>query len=129
MLALKASAVLMCLVAIGFGGTAPFAAARLLRDRELPVLFGLPFRAYGGGFFEQWSPEVFAVLLGLFAALSALELFAGYLLWHGEPLGAVITIALLPIEIFFWAGFAVPIPPLVAVARMGLLAAGWSALR
>jgi hypothetical protein len=29
----------------------------------------------------------------------------------------------------FWAGFAVPIPPLFAIARLGLLAAGWSALR
>lgn len=39
------------------------------------------------------------------------------------------TIALLPIEVVFWAGFAVPIPPLIAFARIGLLATGWSALR
>lgn len=129
MLALKASAALMCFVAIGFGAPSAFVATYLLRERRLPYLFGLPFPAYGGGFFERWSPEVFAVLLGLFAALSALELFAGYLLWQGEPLGAVITIALLPIEVLFWAGFAVPIPPLVGVARIALLAAGWSALR
>ena len=129
MLALKASAVLMCLVAAGFGALSPFVAAYLLRERTLPVLFGLPFQAYGGGFFERWSPEVFATLLGLFAALSALELFAGYLLWQGEPLGAVMAIALLPIEVVFWAGFALPIPPLVAVVRIALLAEGWSALR
>lgn len=129
MLALKASAVLMWLVAIGFGAPSAFVATYLLRERRLPYLFGLPFPAYGGGFFERWSPEVFAVLLGLFAALSALELFAGYLLWQGEPLGAVITIALLPIEVVFWVGFAVPIPPLLGVARIALLAVGWSSLR
>lgn len=106
-----------------------FVATYLLRHRQLPYLSGLPFPAYGGGFFERWSPEVFAALLGLFAALSALELFAGCLLWHGEPLGAVITIALLPIEVVFRAGFAVPIPPLVGIARIALLAAGRSALR
>lgn len=39
------------------------------------------------------------------------------------------TIALLPIEVLLLAGFAVPIPPLMALARVGLLAAGWSALR
>jgi hypothetical protein len=39
------------------------------------------------------------------------------------------TIALLPIEVLFWAGFAIPIPPLIALARIGLLAAGWSPLR
>ena len=30
----------------------------------------------------------------------------------------LITLALVPIEVIFWAGFAVPIPPLFAVARL-----------
>lgn len=129
MLALQASAALMWFIAISFGGPSAFVATHLLREGKLPHLFGLPFPAYSGGFFERWSPEVFAVLLGLFAALSALELFAGYLLWHGEPLGAVITIALVPIEVLFWAGFALPAPPVFGLVRIALLAAGWSALR
>lgn len=128
MLALKASAVLMWLVAFGFGVPAPFVASHLLRERTLPTFIGL-FPMYGGGMFERFSPEVFAALLGLFTALCGLEAFAGWLLWQGEPLGALITIALLPIEVVFWAGFAVPIPPLIAIARLGLLAAGWSSLR
>ena len=118
----------MWLVAVGFGAPTPFVATYLLRERKLPIFMGL-FPAYGGGFFERWSPEVFAMLLGLFAALSALELFAGVLLWQGEQIGALITLALMPIEIIFWAGFAVPIPPLLAVARIALLWAGWPALR
>jgi hypothetical protein len=68
-------------------------------------------------------------LLGLFAALSALEAHAGWLLWNGERLGALMTAGLLPVEVVFWAGFAVPIPPLFAIARVGFLAAGWSSLR
>lgn len=127
--ALQVSAALMSFIAISFGAPSAFVATHLLRERRLPHLFGLPFPAYGGGFFERWSPEVFAVLLGLFAAVSALELFAGYLLWHGERLGAVLTLALLPVEIVFWAGLALPGPPVVAIARLGLLWAGWSALR
>ncbi|MDP9282559.1 MAG: hypothetical protein M3P38_10740 [Chloroflexota bacterium] len=51
------------------------------------------------------------------------------MLWNGESLGALITLALLPIEVVFWAGFAVPFPPLIAIARLGLLAAGSSALK
>jgi hypothetical protein len=39
------------------------------------------------------------------------------------------TLALLPIDVVFWVGFAVPFPPLIGIARLGLLAAGWSALR
>ncbi len=124
---LKASAVVMCLVALGFGLPAPYVAAYLLRERKLPIFMGM-FPAYGGGFFERCSPERFSVLLGLFTALSAAELFAGVLLWQGEKLGALITLALLPIEIVFWAGFALPIPPALAVVRIGLLLAGWSAL-
>jgi hypothetical protein len=118
----------MCLVAAGFGIPAPFVASYLLRERMLPSFMGL-FDMYGGGVFDRFSPEAFAVVLGLFAALCALEAHAGWLLWNGERLGALMTLALVPIEVMFWAGFAVPIPPLFAIARLGLLAAGWSALR
>ncbi len=128
MLALKVSSILMWLVAAGFGIPAPFVASHFLRERSLPSFMGL-FPMYGGGLFDRFSPEVFAALLGLFTALCALEAYAGWLLWNSEQLGAVITLGLLPIEAAFWAGFAVPIPPLIAIARLGLLAVGWSALR
>ena len=118
----------MWLVAAGFGIPAPFVASHFLRERTLPSFMGL-FPMYGGGLFDRSSPEVFAAILGLFTALCALEAYAGWLLWNGETVGALMTIALVPIEVVFWAGFAVPIPPLIAVARLGLLAAGWSALR
>ncbi len=128
MVTLQASSVLMWLVAAGFGIPAPFVASHLLRERTLPSFMGL-FPMYGGGLFDRFSPEVFAVLLGLFTALCALEAYAGLLLWNGQQIGALTTVVLLPIEVLFWAGFAVPIPPLIAIARVGLLAAGWSALR
>ncbi|HET7767953.1 MAG TPA: hypothetical protein VFN74_04195 [Chloroflexota bacterium] len=128
MLALRVSAALMCLVALGFGVPAPFVAGRLLREGRLPTFMGL-FPMYGGGAFDRWPHTAFVVALGLFAALSALELFAAWLLWQGERLGALMAIALLPIEIVFWVGFAVPIPPVVAIVRAVLLAVGRSALR
>jgi hypothetical protein len=128
MLALRAAAVLMWLVAAGFGLPAPFVATHFLRERTLPTFMNL-FPMYGGGMFDRFSPEVFGVLLGLFTALCALEAYAGWLLWDGEKLGALITLALLPLEVVFWAGFAVPFPPVIAIARLALLVAGWSALR
>ena len=118
----------MWLFALGFGVPTAFVAVHLLRERTLPIFMGL-FPMYGGGFFQRWSPEVFVALLGLFAAVSAIEAFAGVLLWQGEPLGAFIALALLPIEVVFWVGFAVPLPPPGAVVRLGLLAIGWSSLR
>ena len=125
---LKASAAIMWAVSLSFGLPAPFVAAYLLRERKLPIFIG-QFPVYGGGYLERWSPEAFSVALGLFTALSAVELFAGVLLWHGQKLGGFVALALLPIEIAFWAGFALPIPPALGLVRIGLLLAGWSALR
>ena len=102
-LALQVAAVLMWLVAAGFGIPAPFVASHYLRERTLPSFMKL-FPMYGGGIFDRFSPEVFGVLLGLFTALCALEAYAGWLLWNGERLGALI-------------------------ARLALLGAGWSALK
>jgi len=118
----------MWLVAAGFAIPAPFVASFYLRERTLPSFMGL-FSMYGGGLFDRFSPEAFAVLLGLFTALSALEVYAGWLLWNAEPLGARMTLVLLPFEVVFWVGFAVPFPPLFAIVRLVLLASGWSALR
>ena len=118
----------MWLVAAGFGIPAPFVASHYLKAGTLPSFMGL-FPMYGGGPLDRFSPEIFAVFLGLFTALCALEAYAGWLLWNGEPVGARMTLVLLPIEVAFWVGFAVPIPPLIAIVRLGLLAAGWSALR
>ncbi|MEO8632209.1 MAG: hypothetical protein ABI466_02535 [Chloroflexota bacterium] len=126
--AVRGAAILFWLIAAGFGVYAFPAAAYLIEHRELPMTaFG--FRAYGGGWFERFSPEVFAVLLGVFVGICAVEAFAGWLLWHGTRAGGFLMLALLPVEIVFWSGFAVPIPPVAAVVRLGLLAAAWSALR
>ena len=126
--AARGAAVLLWLIAAGFGLYAFPAAAHLIEHRDLPMtMFG--FRAYGGGWFERFSPELFAILLGAFVGVCAVEAFAGWLLWTGSRAGGVLMLILLPLEIVFWSGFAVPIPPIAAVVRLGLLGAGWSALR
>ena len=128
MLALQGSAVLALLVAIGFALPTPYAAMHLLREERLPSFFGA-FPLYGGGFFDRLSHEWFVVALALFAATCAIDAFAAVLLWNGERLGAYLTVAMLPVGAVFWAGFALPIPPLLALVRVALLAMGWSALR
>jgi hypothetical protein len=126
--AVRGAAALLWVVAAGFGLYAFPAAAHLIQHRELPMTpFG--FRAYSGGWFERFSPEMFAILLGVFVGLCAVEAFAGWLLWTGSRAGGTLTFVLLPLEIVFWTGFAVPIPPVAAVLRLGLLVLGWGALR
>lgn len=46
-----------------------------------------------------------------------------------DPSSQEFEVALLPVEIGFWIGFALPIPPVLALVRLLLLVAGWSALR
>jgi hypothetical protein len=128
MVALRVSAALMSLVALGFGSPLPWVADHLLRERTLPTFFDM-FPMYGGPLFARCSHSVFVVTLGAFMAVCAAELFAAYLLWCGHRLGAQITLALLPVEIAAWVAFALPIPPVVCVARIILLLVGWSALR
>jgi len=128
MLALRISAALTSLLAIGFGAPLPWVAGHLLRDGRLPTFMGL-FPMYGGPFFSRCSHGTFVVLLGAFMMVCAAELFAGYLLWSGHRMGAHLTLALLPAGAVFWIGFALPIPWVGAVARVAALAIGWSALR
>jgi hypothetical protein len=126
--AVRGAAVLFWLTAAGFGVPAIPVARHLLEHRELPMVFGL-FRAYGGPFSERVSPETFAILLGLFFGLCVVETFAGWLLWNGSRAGGVLTFVLLPLDVLFWAGFAVPFPFVAGVVRVGLLVVGWSSLR
>ena len=62
-----------------------------------------------------------------FAVTLALA-FSGWLLWRGRRSGAVLNLALVPIEAFFWWGFDLPIPPLFAIARVVLIAVAWRRL-
>ena len=128
MWALRVSALLTGLVAVGFGAPTPFVATHLLRTGKLPTFMGM-FPMYGGGFCSRWSHSVFVVLLALFAMTCTADAFAAWLVWNGSRVGAWLMFALLPVEVVFWIGFALPIPPIIAVVRFALLVLGWASLR
>ena len=60
---------------------------------------------------------------GGFPRVTILAAWSAWWLWRGRRSGAVVNLALLPIEAIFWLGFAVPIPWLFGIARAVLLAA------
>jgi hypothetical protein len=60
---------------------------------------------------------------------SILEVVAGWLLWGGHKAGAILALVLLPAGAFFWWGFALPLPPIFALARTALILLGWHSLR
>jgi hypothetical protein len=109
--------------AAGFGlFTIPVAI--YLQDRgRLPTFFGL-FEMYGGPWSTRLLDDAFVLRLIAFLGLMLVVAFAGWFTWNGSKLGAVFSLALLPIEAVFWIGFALPIPWLLGVARLALVLAG-----
>src|SRR5262249_62249472 len=100
----------------------------LLQSSQLPWLFDA-FPMYGGPRYDSAEPEWFAAQLGAFLPLMVAVSWGGWLLWRGRRAGAVVAVATIPLEALFWYGFALPIPPLLALARVVLVIAAWPRLR
>jgi hypothetical protein len=125
--AARATAVLLWVVAAGWGVPAPWLMWWVLERGRLPVLpiIGQP---NGGPFYFNLSRGAFALLLALSFGLALAQGWAAWLLWAGKRSGALVQFALLPVEAAFWYGFALPIPPLLAIVRLVLTALAWRGL-
>jgi len=99
-----------------------------LRVGRLPMFLDL-FPMYGGPWAARVGGGTFAALLGAFFALLAVVAVAAWLLWNGSRTGAVLALALIPAEAVFWLGFALPIPWILALIRVALIAFAWRSLR
>ena len=73
-------------------------------------------------------PTTVPMLAG-FLLVCVLEGVAGWSLWGGHRFGAILGLALLPAGAIFWWGFALPIPPILAVVRTILILLSWRTLR
>jgi hypothetical protein len=67
-------------------------------------------------------------LLAGFLAVCILEGVAGWLLWGDHRSGAILAISLLLPGAVYWWGFALPIPPVLALVRTVLIVAAWQGL-
>lgn len=125
--AARTAAVLLWIVAAGWGLPAPWLMWWVLARGRLPVLpiIGEPT---GGPFYFNVSRGVFVALLAVSLALAIAQAWAAWLLWAGKRSGALFQFGLLPIEAAFWYGFALPIPPVLAVVRVILTASAWRGL-
>jgi hypothetical protein len=124
---IRVAAVLHWIVAVGFGVFCIPAIRNLLAGRDIPFVMGFP--AYGRGPFERMGIPTTVPLLAAFLLVCILEAVAGFLLWGGHKSGAVLALVLTPIGAVFWWGFALPIPPILAVMWTALILLNWQALR
>ena len=106
---LRAAAVLAWVTGLGFGLPCTYAVWYFADRGEVWTFLGFP--TYGGEPFEDIGIETMVPLLVLFLLVCAAEVAAGWLLWQHRRAGAMLALALLPLEFAFWIGFALPFGP------------------
>jgi hypothetical protein len=122
----KLAALLLWVNAAGFGLPCLQAIGELRSGRDIPYIMGFP--AYGRGPFERHGLETTVPLLVGFLVVCLLEGLAGWLVWRGKRRGAILALLLLPAGAVYWWGFALPFPPLFAIARTLLIMRRWNSL-
>ena len=110
-----AAAVCSIVLGLGFGIPAVVGAAHFARTGEVWMLLGFP--TYGGGPFERIGLSTSVPLLIAFAVVCLAEVAVGVLLLRDVPHAATLGYVLLPIELVFWVGFALPFGPPLGIAR------------
>jgi hypothetical protein len=120
----KLAAVLSILVGFGFGLPCAYGIWYFSRAGEVWTFLGFP--TYGEGPFEAIGIQTTVLLLPAFLVVCGLEVVMGWLLWRGLRAGAVLAVALLPLEFAFWIGFALPLGPPLGLARAILVIMRWS---
>lgn len=124
---LKVAAGFAWLSGLGFGLPGVYATWHFARHHEIWRFMGFP--AYGEGVFERvFGLRTNLPLLLAFVAVCAAECVMGWLLWGGRTSGAVLALALLPVELIFWVGFSLPFGPVLALVRTGLVIVAWSSV-
>jgi hypothetical protein len=106
------------LLGLGFGLPAAYGARYYSQYGEVWTFLGFP--TYGDGPFERWGiPTSVGLLLG-FLAVCIAEVVVGVLLWREVAIAPWLALALLPVELIFWIGFALPFGPLLGLPGTAL---------
>jgi hypothetical protein len=79
------------------------------------------FPTYGGGPFERIGLQTTVPLLAGFLVVCAAEIAVGVMLVIDSPGAAAMNYVLLPFELAYWVGFALPFGPPLGIARAVLV--------
>jgi hypothetical protein len=117
----KAAAVCSLVLGLGFGLPGAYGAWYYARHGEVWTFLGFP--SYGDGPFERRGIPTSVALLLCFVVVCAAEVVVGVLLWRDAAAAPWLALALLPVELVFWIGFALPFGPPLGLARTALVVA------
>jgi hypothetical protein len=116
---LRSAAVAAILPGLGFGVPGVFAVVYFANHDEVWTFLGFP--TYGDGPFEHIGIHTTIPLLLAFCLVCAAEVALGVLLWSHQRMGEVLSLWLLPVELAFWLGFALPFGLVAGLARLILV--------
>jgi hypothetical protein len=114
----RAAGVLALLLGLGFGIPGVIGARHFAEHDEVWTFIGFP--TYGKGPFEHAGISTTVPLLVGFVVVCAAEVGIGVLLladWHPA---LWLSLALVPFELAYWTGFALPFGFVLGMARVGL---------
>jgi hypothetical protein len=109
---------LALLLGLGFGIPGVIGTRYFAQNHEIWLLFGFP--TYGEGPFERAGIATTVLLLAGFVAVCAAEVGLGALLLATWRPALWLSLALLPFELAYWTGFALPFGFVLGAARVGL---------
>lgn len=115
----KAAAVCSVLLGLGFGLPGAYGAWYFAREGQVWTFLGFP--TYGDGPFTRWGVSTTTPLLLGFVAVCAIEVTVGVMLWIGVASAPWLALVLLPVELVFWIGFALPFGFVFGLARTVLV--------
>jgi hypothetical protein len=123
-LPMRVAAGLAWLCGLGFGIPGAYGAWYFAEHDESWTFLGFPTNE-AGPLFEGVGLDTSVPLLVAFTALCAVEVVLGVLLWLRRRSGAVLSLALLPLEFAFWIGLVLPVGPVAGIARTVLVLRSW----
>jgi hypothetical protein len=116
---IRIAAALSLVAGLGFGIPGLIGTLQFARTGQVWTFMGLP--TYGGGPFERLGLPTSVPLLLAFVLVCLAEVVVGILLLLDAPYAAVASYVLLPFELVFWVGFALPFGPPLGILRTILL--------
>jgi hypothetical protein len=121
------AAILYCWFGLAFLISSLLIVIYTLRNRELPVVFGIEMLA--GPFSERVGLDAAIAATIPWAVVNVLEMLTGAWLWKSRKHGGKLGLMLLPAGMIFWIGYALPIMAVIGPLRVLLIVVGWKTLR
>ncbi len=109
---------------IGFGLPCLYGIWHLAKGKGIATFLGFP--TYGHGPFEKIGIHTSIPLMLSFLLVCLLECVVGQLIWNSNKSGALLALAIIPLEVLFYIGFALPFGPPFLILRTVLVIWCWS---